>query len=225
MSIDRNVIWTAGAVLIAAAACTREQTIVVESVNAGSVDNEPTPDLTTYQRWHRVNDIPYLLDFIVFQGCASANTVFYGHHHFFDDEDSPSFDVEVDDRQTRLLILKPLRLPYIHVFVNEIARPAMYQKNEPRFPIGSIIVKEKWHSDRDAAPTLLTVMMKRESGFNPETGDWEYFTFDGAGTQMTSRGRIESCMECHIAKPNTDFVFRPYVNFDPAPTWGIADSE
>jgi len=57
-------------------------------------------------------------------------------------------------------------------------------------------------------------MIKREKGFNPLTGDWEFMVVDGSGTKVESRGKLESCQGCHLARPDTDYVFRSYLPDD-----------
>jgi hypothetical protein len=39
-------------------------------------------------------------------------------------------------------------------------------------------------------------MLKREAGYNPDCGDWEFFVLSGSGS-MLARGRIDSCVNCH----------------------------
>jgi hypothetical protein len=58
---------------------------------------------------------------------------------------------------------------------------------------------------------LLTVMYKREAGYDPEGGDWEYMVLDGLGKEVRSRGKLESCRTCHQAVADTDFVSRNYL--------------
>jgi hypothetical protein len=54
-------------------------------------------------------------------------------------------------------------------------------------------------------------MIKREKGFNPVSGDWEYMVTDGAGAQVQARGRLESCQACHLMNRSTDFINRSYL--------------
>jgi hypothetical protein len=59
-------------------------------------------------------------------------------------------------------------------------------------------------------------MVKRRSGFSPETGDWEFFSLgvSASGTEILDRGTTEvvnqfngNCFECHAqAEPQWDFV-------------------
>ena len=57
-------------------------------------------------------------------------------------------------------------------------------------------------------------MIKREPGFNPKSGDWEYLVFDGSGSKVEARGKLENCQACHAAKSETDYVFRSYLPHD-----------
>ena len=58
----------------------------------------------------------------------------------------------------------------------------------PEFPQGSMIVKEKLSSREDQTPELLTAMVKREEGYNPGSGDWEYLVLDGSVSKIEKRG-------------------------------------
>lgn len=98
---------------------------------------------------------------------------------------------------------------FIHVFANDPAAAPLWDRLE-KFPVGSLILKEKLPAPDSTAPELFTGMLKREPGFWPENGDWEYFTLDGPLTKVTSRGKTESCAKCHRDVPEQDFVFRHY---------------
>lgn len=109
----------------------------------------------------------------------------------------------------------PHRDKFINVYVNDAGRRAMLKQKRPRFPAGSLIVKEKLPArDAGAAPELLTVMLKREAGYDPEGGDWEYLALDGRGEEVKARGRLESCRDCHLSAKDTDFVARHYLPRD-----------
>jgi hypothetical protein len=73
--------------------------------------------------------------------------------------------------------------------------------------------EEKLPDKTSGFPELLTVMIKR-SGFNTITGDWEYMVVDGSGTKVEARGKLENCQGCHLATPQTDFIFRSYLTDD-----------
>ena len=88
----------------------------------------------------------------------------------------------------------------------------MLAKEVQRFPEGSIIVKEKIGTRQEGKkPVLYTIMRKREPGYNPGVGDWEFSVVDGNGTKLQAIGKLEKCQSCHVEKTESDFVFRPYV--------------
>ena len=100
---------------------------------------------------------------------------------------------------------------YITVYVNEIGRHAMMEEKTPHFPQGSVVIKEKLTTATSTKPELLTVMIKREAGFNPDSGDWEYLVFDGSGKAVQARGKLENCQACHKMDEETDYISRSYL--------------
>lgn len=106
----------------------------------------------------------------------------------------------------------PHAATYITVYVNKVGREAMFSKDVQRFPVGSVIVKKKVGKHFEDQKTLLyTLMKKREPGYNPVVGDWEFSVVSGDGIQLQASGKIESCQACHVRKSQTDFIFRPYL--------------
>ena len=105
----------------------------------------------------------------------------------------------------------PHRDKFVTVYVNDAGRSAMMEKKRPRFPEGTLIVKEKLLARDASEPELLTVMLKHARGYDPEGGDWEYLVLDGRGQQVRARGKLETCRACHQAYPDTDFVARSYL--------------
>ena len=100
---------------------------------------------------------------------------------------------------------------YVSVFVNPVGREQMMTKQEPKFPVGSMIVKEKLGKPDSTTPEVLTVMIKRESGYNPENGDWEYLVLNGTASSIFERGKLERCSGCHRSYKHSDFVTRTYL--------------
>lgn len=100
---------------------------------------------------------------------------------------------------------------FISVYVNETGREAMTTQISPKFPPGSMIVKEKLASESSQQPELLTAMVKHEKGYNPASGDWEYLVLDGHASEIKERGSLESCNSCHAAYQQSDFVTRTYL--------------
>lgn len=97
---------------------------------------------------------------------------------------------------------------YAVVYLNELASESYSDQNRPKFRIGSIIVREKLPEPDAKQPELLTVMIKREPGFNPKGGDWLFLTLAGDGSRVTERTKTGACLECHQSARNDDFVFR-----------------
>lgn len=100
---------------------------------------------------------------------------------------------------------------YISVFVNPVGREEMMTRQRPKFPVGSVIVKEKLGSADSTTPEVLTAMIKRGPGYNPEGGDWEYLVLDGAASKIIEQGKLTRCSGCHRPYQHSDFVTRFYL--------------
>lgn len=164
----------------------REETVTLPPMSASSVPD--LKDIRDYQTWTRVNPTALLLPAPVAALCAAP---------------TPPLSIESSNN--------PHRQKYFIVYVNETGRVAMMSQLKPVFPEGSIIVKEKLLAQDDASPELLTVIIKREQGFNPESGDWEYMVVNGSRTKIEARGKLANCQSCHAPKGETDYVFRTYL--------------
>ena len=141
--------------------------------------------------WTRVNDKPYFISSRLNELCAVPTANDYER-----------------ERKTN-----PHVSTFITVYVNNIGRKAMFARN-PQFPEGSIIVKEKIHDYETRKPVLYTIMRKRERGYNPELGDWEFSVVGPNGSEVQGTGKLENCQSCHISERDSDFVFRSYVKLD-----------
>ncbi len=142
-------------------------------------------EIRDYRTWTKVNPEPVNMDPAVAAMCA------------------PPTRPQADKN--------PHRNKFITVYVNEAGRKAMMESARPIFPRGSVIVKEKLSSKDSTAPELLTVMIKREQGFNPASGDWEYLVVNGEGTRVEERGKLTTCQTCHVMNKSTDYIFRNYL--------------
>lgn len=141
-------------------------------------------EITHYKEWKLVNPAPQRVDPALSASCSRPLPVVDGgpHEH-----------------------------KYISVYVNSIGADAMLHQRKPVFPEGSIIVKEKLNDLASKEPELLTVMRKREPGYNASSGDWEYLVLDGKAANITDRGQLASCNSCHTAYKSTDFITRAYL--------------
>ena len=72
------------------------------------------------------------------------------------------------------------------------------------YPEGTVVLKQKLTQTNETE--LFTGMLKREAGYNPGCGDWEFFVLSDQA-QLLARGRIESCMNCH-----QDYADRGYLS-------------
>lgn len=100
---------------------------------------------------------------------------------------------------------------YVSVFVNPVGRVEMMTKQKPKFPVGTMIVKEKHGSPDSTKPELLTAMIKRQRGYNPDSGDWEYLVLDGAASTIVEQGKLTRCSGCHKPYESSDYVTRTYL--------------
>ena len=138
--------------------------------------------------WTQVNAEPYFIHSIVAIQCAAPPT---------------AADLEWEKKEN------PHIRTFITVYVNNLGRKAMFEKN-PKFPEGSVIVKEK-SDETSHKPVLYTIMRKREAGYNPKVGDWEFSVVGANGTDLQASGKLENCQTCHVGHVDTDFVFRDYL--------------
>lgn len=99
---------------------------------------------------------------------------------------------------------------------DEEEEPALtpQQKGYMLYPTGTVFVKENYLADAGKPGQLVsvTVMVKHESGFDEEGGNWEYLQFSATG-QLVFRGDSKNpaartvCAGCHINVKERDNVF------------------
>lgn len=99
---------------------------------------------------------------------------------------------------------------YCHVFVNENARETI-ESGSGKYPIGSLIIKQKYNSQFVRSTELFTIMRKMKDGYDDENGNWEYSVVDSTAEQLLLQGREKSCIACHTLCKNTDYVSRAYL--------------
>lgn len=145
---------------------------------------EPRTVIDGYQRWSRINPKPFLVLGPAAADCAAALPS--------RSDPSPHLD------------------RFITVYASPSARQPMGTQARPRFPAGSVLVKEKRVRPEDRMPELLTVMEKKPAGFDPKHGDWEYSVWDGAGKRIDG-GKVAHCQACHEKASSTGYVFRDYL--------------
>ncbi len=99
---------------------------------------------------------------------------------------------------------------FFRVYVNDTGKKAMLSHLPSKFPVGSVIIKEKLSSSTSETPELLTVMIKRQPGYRKKWGDWEYMVVNGQATKVEASRSFEHCYGCHVTKKSNDYIFRNY---------------
>ncbi|MFP3943471.1 MAG: cytochrome P460 family protein [Alphaproteobacteria bacterium] len=78
---------------------------------------------------------------------------------------------------------------------------------------GPDISKEKVSNNPDENLGAITIMYRREQGYDPEHENWFWAKYNADGTLQTSpkdmklAGRVASCIQCHQAAPGEDYVY------------------
>jgi hypothetical protein len=86
--------------------------------------------------------------------------------------------------------------------VGAAAFPAL--RRGEQMPRGAVLVSQ--HTVRgNGAPAGAFAMVKRDPGFFPEGGDWEWIAI-GSDDNIVARGKLAACARCH-ADAVADFVF------------------
>ncbi|HZH99022.1 MAG TPA: cytochrome P460 family protein [Fimbriimonadaceae bacterium] len=101
----------------------------------------------------------------------------------------------------------PHKSKFVWVYGNTLAAPSLKLTGERDFPVGSVIVKEKYDSRTAGNLELLTVMIKGVPGSNPACGDWEFAVVSSEGDRALKRGPLPECMSCHSDASKSGFVF------------------
>ena len=122
---------------------------------------------------------------------------------------------EIREREANAKNHGPHASHSIVVRVNPEAITA-FREGRP-LPVGATVVKEKYisglgaESHQDLGPLQeYAVMIKREAGYDPSGGDWEYAYVKLAPERTVSRGRLPECAGCHASAKTRDYLFRSY---------------
>jgi hypothetical protein len=153
--------------------------------------SDATGEIAGYRNWTKVNKTPELVESRLAIMCSLPTQA-----------------------QKDLDATNPHNDKFITVYVNDAGKDEMLTKRYPKFPVGTVIVKEKLTTAESKTPELLTVMIKREKDYNPKLGDWEFLTFNGEATETTARGKLENCQTCHLVEKKTDYISRKYLPYE-----------
>lgn len=78
-------------------------------------------------------------------------------------------------------------------------------------PVGTVSIKTA-DPDNDGTVDAHVVMIKREAGYDPDHGDWEYQMRAPGGAILDDengqpiQGALELCISCHSAAAATDYL-------------------
>jgi hypothetical protein len=118
-----------------------------------------------------------------------------------------------DCADVRTPVPSPHKDKYIRVYVNDVGQEAMLEAKSPKFPVGTIVIKEKLPEKKSQTPEFFTIMLKREAGYDPRGGDWQYLIMRSAKAKIETPSDIESCQSCHSAwAEKSDFISRTYLS-------------
>ena len=95
--------------------------------------------------------------------------------------------------------------PYVDIYV-ESAHEAAFRAAKGPYPIGFKVAKAQYKTADATELAAVTVMAKRESGYDPDNGDWWYATLSQSGGVM-AQGKVEMCITCHDSASDRDYVF------------------
>jgi hypothetical protein len=165
--------------------------LTINSIAIHSANLPTEPVIDGYRKWTRANQQTVQMEAAVAALCAPAAPV----------KANPGVKPNPSPHKDK----------FINVYVNSIGQHALTLERSPRYPQGSIIVKEKLASADSTTPELLTVMIKRERGYNPASNDWEFLVVSGDTKTVLERGKLENCTACHASQRGSDFIFRNYL--------------
>lgn len=168
------------------------------SPNQNPVRVENPPDRETldidFANWASATKEPYFIAPLQFRFCAPPST-----------QEVQNLELEKKQRG-------PHSESAIVVRVNPIGFKPF--QSGLSVPVGTIVVKEKYpHYSPDTPPVAVAAMIKREPGYDPKYGDWEY-AYEQRWPEherKVIRGKLDSCIDCHQNASGKDYMFRPYL--------------
>jgi Cytochrome P460 len=99
---------------------------------------------------------------------------------------------------------------WIHVYVTQQGQDVM-RSGKGVYPPGTVILKQKLSDAAGKNAQSFTGMVKREKGYDPGAGDWEFFVMNSEATVVRPPLNVQSCVDCHAPYRATDFVSRRYL--------------
>jgi len=92
------------------------------------------------------------------------------------------------------------------------------------YPDGTVFLKENYQSKqgKPGEPSSLTLMIKKQAGFDTQGGDWEYLQSDVAGNIIMQGSAQDpqikkACADCHMNMAERDYIFSTFLTSKPTP--------
>jgi hypothetical protein len=116
-------------------------------------------------------------------------------------------------------------LEYVRVYLNQDDADQTEDEGEKHFEAyaqGTVFLKENYvaSNGKPGAPSTITVMMKKEPGYDPATHDWEFLQFSVDGNILFNGNSHDAptqamCIKCHGNMAERDFVFSTFCSIVP----------
>lgn len=177
------------------------------------VSTTPTIDISNYKFWKKVTKEPHLTNGRLIMSCVRIEPVPDDPH-----SPVPTLTVPPSAKEAEVIFESELgkqelyKYAYIHIYVNKLGEDAMLKQAKPKFPVGSIIVKERHSSSDSKKADYITVMRKLPAGTKPETGDWQYLVYARDAKIELKEHNLPDCMSCHAQWKDTDYTSREYLS-------------
>ena len=102
---------------------------------------------------------------------------------------------------------------WIRVYANASAASAMEKPDLTKFPVGSIIVKEKLLGPEASSTEAVAFMIKHEKGKFTASGGWEFLYYPTAPSAKKA-DEYDGCVTCHRVGGKRDYVFATFEDED-----------
>lgn len=94
--------------------------------------------------------------------------------------------------------------PGLHLYATKAVIDTRKKSETLRYPIGALLVKEKFEARDDAKPSVITVMEKiADEG---RISDWRFTMVRVSDRSIVNDGFRVSCVDCHQRYAKLDFV-------------------
>lgn len=115
-------------------------------------------------------------------------------------------------------------LEYVRIYVDADEEEADTANTAfQAYDAGTIFLKENYllENGKPGRPLTITMMIKKEKGYDPGSGDWQFVQFDVNGNILNdgnSQNPVTqaSCVKCHANMAERDYVFSTFCSLVPA---------